>query len=353
MGGEGPGGVARWYADVRTRARAALPPSVLRYVEEGSGDEVTVGEATDAWRAHRLLPHTLRDVRVVDLATDVLGTRCALPLGIAPMTLQRAAHPDGEVGMARAAREAGVPLVLSSNAGSTFADVGDTGATWWLQLYLGEDRAEAHALVRRAVEAGASAVALTVDTPVVATRHRTPDVPDVWDEVDPAWVGSNVAFAGVRPGARPKAQDLGPADITELARTSGVPVVVKGVLRGDDARLAVEAGAAAVWVSNHGGRQLDRAAATAACLAGVRTAVGDDAQVYVDGGVRSALDVLVALALGADAVFLGRPAFHALAAGGPDEVVTGLSLMGTELTEALRLAGCRAPREARGLAIPA
>lgn len=251
--------------------------------------------------------------------------------------------------MARAAHESGVPLVLSSNAGSTFADVGATGASWWLQLYLGHDRAEARDLVARAVGEGAAAVVLTVDTPVVATRHRRHDVGDVWDEVDPAWVGSNVSFAGAGPGARPKAMDLGPRDIEWLARGAGVPVAVKGVLRGDDARVAVDAGASAVWVSNHGGRQLDRTLATVDALPWVRESVGDDAEVYVDGGVRSGLDVLVGLSLGADAVFWGRPAFHALAAGGPDEVCRGLRLVEEELVEALRLAGCRRPAAARGL----
>ncbi|MCW2866765.1 MAG: alpha-hydroxy-acid oxidizing protein [Marmoricola sp.] len=343
------GGTLRWTQEVRERSRAALPASVHRYVEEGAGEELTTAEAAGAWRRHRLWPRVLRDVTAVDTTTRLLGHTHASPLGIAPMTLQRAAHPDGEVAMARAAHRSGVPLVLSSNAGSTFADVGATGVSWWLQLYLGRDRLEAHELVARAVGEGAGAVVLTVDTPVVATRHGRPGASRVWDEVDPAWIGGNVAFAGVGPAARPKATDLGAADVTALAERAGVPVVVKGVLRGDDARVAVDAGASAVWVSNHGGRQLDRAVATAEALPWVSRAVGDDAEVYVDGGVRSGLDVVVALALGADAVFWGRPAFHALAAGGPEEVERGLALLGEELVEALRLAGCARPQEARGL----
>ena len=348
-GDDVPGGTLRWTQEVRERSRAVLPASVHRYVEEGAGEELTAAEAAGAWRRHRLWPHVLRDVSAVDTTTRLLGCTYAAPLGIAPMTLQRAAHPDGEVAMARAARGAGVPLVLSSNAGSSFADVGATGVSWWLQLYLGSDRAEAHELVARAVGEGAGAVVLTVDTPVVATRHRGPGVAPVWDEVDPAWVGADVSFSGVGPSARPKAMDLGAADVTALAERAGVPVVVKGVLRGDDARAAVDAGASAVWVSNHGGRQLDRAVATAEALPWVARAVGDDAEVYVDGGVRSGLDVLVALALGADAVLWGRPAFHALTAGGPEEVEHGLVLLGEELVEALRLAGCPSPYDAPGL----
>ena len=343
------GGTVRWTDEVRERSRSQVTPSVHRYVEEGAGEEITVSEASAAWRRHRLLPHVLRDVTDVDTTTRVLGHDHALPLGIAPMTLQRAAHPDGEVAMARAAQQSGVPLVLSSNAGATFAEVGVTGVSWWLQLYLGHDRAEARELVARAVGEGAGAVVLTVDTPVVATRHRPDDVGEVWDEADPAWVGSNVTRTGVGPDARPKATDLGPRDVERLAREAGVPLVVKGVLRGDDARVAVDAGATAVWVSNHGGRQLDRTVATADALPWVSQAVGADAEVFVDGGVRSGLDVLVALALGADAVFWGRPAFHALAAGGPDEVSHGLRLHAAELVEALRLAGCPRPRDARGL----
>ncbi len=344
------GAAPRWLDELRERARERLPEAVFRYVEEGARDEVTLGEAERAWRSFRLLPHVLRDVSSVDTAVTLLGERFAQPLGIAPMTLQRAADPDGEVAMARAAAEAGVPLVVSSNAGRTFADIAATGVSWWLQVYLAQDRAETEPLLRMAVDAGAAAVVLTADTPVLGTRFPAYDGPGVWEAADPSWVGANASGSiGIRPADRSKAQDLGPEDVTWLGSCTGLPVVVKGVLRGDDAQRCVDAGAAAVWVSNHGGRQLDRAMATAYCVQDVRASVGTRAEVYVDGGVRSGLDVLVAIALGADAVFVGRPMFHALAADGTPGVVHALAALHEELVESLRLAGCFDLAESAGI----
>lgn len=340
-----------WWTDLESRARAALPAPVLRYVAEGARDEVTLDEATEAWREVRLLPRVLRDVREVRLSGELLGSPVSAPLGVAPTTLMRAAHPRGEVAMAEAARDAGVPLVLSSNAGSTFADVGATGATWWLQLYMTPDRELAARLLDEAVRHGASAVALTVDTPVVGTRYPAPGGERVWDVADPDWVGANLPASGRTPDPahRAKAMDLAAADLGWLRERSGVPVVVKGVLRGDDAAAAVAAGADAVWVSNHGGRQLDQAQATARCVARVRAAVGDRATVLVDGGVRSGLHAVVGLALGADAVFLGRSLFLALAADGPDGVRRVLGLLRDEVEESMRLAGCAEIGDLRGV----
>jgi 4-hydroxymandelate oxidase len=331
----------RWLDRVESLAAERLPGPVFRYLAEGARDEVTLREAVAAWTAVRFVPRVLRDVRRVDTATTLLGTRFAMPVGIAPMTLQRAADPDGELAMARAAAEAGIPLVVSSNAGSTFAEIAATGVAWWLQVYVAADRGVTEPLLDAAVATGAGAMVLTADTPVVGT-HYPGAGPWVWDVADPAWIGVNAVEPPrtLRPEDRDKAQDLGPDDVAWLAERTGVPVVVKGVLRPDDARRCVDAGAAAVWVSNHGGRQLDQTVATARCVAGVRDAVGTDAQVFVDGGVRSGLHVLAALALGADAAFVGRPMFHALAAGGADGVRRGLRELEEELVESLRLAGC-------------
>jgi 4-hydroxymandelate oxidase len=248
------------------------------------------------------------------------------------MTLLRAADPEGEVTMAAAAHRGGVPMVLSSNAGSTFAEVAATGAHWWLQVYVAADPA---------------------DTPAPGTRYRVPDTPRVWDVADPAWIGANAPNAlGLEPESREKAMDLGPDDIARVADTTGLPVVVKGVLRPDDAERCVTAGARAVWVSNHGGRQLDQVVATAHCVAGVRSALGGSAEVYVDGGIRSGLHVLVALALGADAAFVGRPLFHALAADGGRGVDRAVRDYAQELVESMRLAGCSALGDAPGLVVP-
>jgi 4-hydroxymandelate oxidase len=201
--------------------------------------------------------------------------------------------------------------------------------------------------VTRAVEAGARALVLTADTPLVGTKREGER--SVWSSVEPGWLRSNFDGDADPAQTAEKATDLGPQDVAWLAARFGLPVVVKGVLHPEDARRCVEAGAAAVWVSNHGGRQLDRALPTAHALGDVVAEVGDAVEVYVDGGVRSAPDVLTALALGARAVFLGRPVMWALADDGADGVHSLLAELTTDLEECLRLAGepsaARVPRD--------
>lgn len=325
------------------RASEALPPPVLEYVLQGSGDGLSAQDAPRAWSQMRLRPRVLTDVTRVDLRTELPGPSQALCFGVAPTTLQGHVHPQGEVAMARACHAAGQVMVVSSNAGRPFAEIGETGVDWWLQAYLPQRRELALPLLHRAVAAGASAIVLTADTPVVGTKRNAAE--PVWDLVDPG--SQRVNFdAGNDEAVADKARDLSPADIAWLAETAGLPVVVKGVLRGDDAATALEAGAAAVWVSNHGGRQLDRAISTAAALPEVRAGVGDDATVLVDGGIRSGLDVLTALACGADAVFAGRPPLLALV-DGEAGVRAWQQRWTTELTEAMRLAGVNSPSEVR------
>lgn len=340
----------RWLDRVEGLAREALPPAVFRYLAEGASDEITLREATPAWSTYRLAPRVLRDVSQVDTSVDLFGHRHALPIGIAPMTLQRAADPEGEIAMARAAALADVPFVVSSNAGSTFADIAATGATWWLQAYIAADRQDSLPLLEQAVRHGASAIVLTVDTPLLGTRYPAPDTPKVWEIAEPGWLGANASTTtGLDPADRAKAMDLGPGDLAWLRRVTSLPVVVKGVLRPDDARRCLAAGASAVWVSNHGGRQLDQAVATAHALAPVVEGVGKPAQVYVDGGLRNGLHVLIALALGARAVFVGRPMFHALAAEGTQGAIRALQELGDELTEAMRLSGSPSLADTPGL----
>ena len=340
----------RWLDQVEALAREALPAAVFRYVAEGARDEISLREASRAWDAVRLAPRVLHDVRTVDTGTTLMGSEFAAPIGIAPMTLQRAADPAGEVAMAAAAQRAGVPLVLSSNAGSTFADIAATGVHWWLQVYVAANRADTAPMLESAAAAGAEAVVLTADTPVLGTRYPLPEGPGVWEVADPGWIGANTATpTGPEPEDRAKAMDLGPADIGWLADTTGLPVAVKGVLRPGDARRCVAAGASAVWISNHGGRQLDQVVATAHCVEAVRATVGESVEVYVDGGLRSGLHALIALALGADAAFVGRPLFHALAADGKTGVDRALDEYTEELVEAMRLAGCARLQDARGI----
>ena len=339
----------RWLDTLAERARDRLPASVLEYVLQGARDSLTAGEAVAAWRAVRLLPRVLHDVTHVETSVSLLGHPAQVPWGVAPSTLQRAIHADGELAMARACADAGSVMVVSSNAGTAFSEIGGTGVHWWLQAYLPADRTLAEPMLERAVAAGARAVVLTVDTPVVGTKYASPGTALVWEAVDPALLRVNFDPGyDEQPGAE-KALDLGPHDIGWVAARTGLPVVVKGVLRPEDALRCAQAGAGAVWVSNHGGRQLDRTASTAACLPDVVDAVGDRAEVYVDGGLRTGGDVVAALALGARAVFLGRSPLLALLDG-----AEGVGRLHHELleqtVETLRLAGCRTPADAPGLA---
>lgn len=338
-----------WGDGFRERAGAVVPERILEYVDHGSAAGVSAAEAPLAWETLRFRPRVLRDVTHVDLTTRFLDLSARVPWGIAPSTLQRRIHPGGEVVMAGAAAAAGSPMVVSSNAGSTFNDIAATGVDFWVQCYLTQDRALCLPLLERAVAAGARALVLTVDTPVVSTKH-TASGREVWELVPAEELRVNFEPGhDRRPGAA-KATDLTAADLAWLGESTGLPVVVKGVLHAEDASAAADAGAAAVWVSNHGGRQLDRAVPTAHALPEVVAGVAGRVPVYVDGGLRSPHDLLAALALGADACFLGRLPLWALAEG-----VEGLTRMHdglrTGLTEALRLAGADTPRAARGTAV--
>lgn len=334
----------RRLADLSAAAEEALPVPVWRFIAAGARDEVTVAEATDAWSRYRLVPRVLRG-RPPDPSVRLLGETYAAPLGIAPTAMQRAVHPDGEVASAAAATSAGVPYVAPILAGRTFEEIGARAERWWLQVYLPPDRSAAGPVIERALRAGASALVLTVDTPVVGTKHGVAD--EDWAGIDTSWHAANWGLHDPHPWA----DDLTSADLTWLRAEFGVPVVVKGVLDADDATACVDAGAAAVWVSNHGGRQLDRCVATADALAEVSEAVHSRAEVYVDGGVRSGLDVVTALALGATCAFVGRPALWALAVGGEAAVGRYLAGIVAEIEDAMQLTGLTtvsaAAREAR------
>jgi 4-hydroxymandelate oxidase len=333
----------RWGEHLEELAREVLPESVHRYLRQGARDGVTATEAVAAWDRFRFVPAVLRDVTEVDCSSELLGTPVSSPFAIAPTTMQRAAHRDGELAMASAAASRDTLMVVSSNAGTTFEEIAETGVAWWVQVYVPSDRLVCKPLLDRAVAAGASAVVLTADTPVVGTTYDG-DHETVWDIAESWWLRANYPDGYDELPGHEKALDLGPQDVDWLHKTTGLPVVVKGVLRPSDARRCVDAGASAVWVSNHGGRQLDRTAATADCLRAVVSAVGDDAEVYVDGGVRNARHGLTALALGATGVFLGRPPLYALAVDGADGVTRLLDELHEELTEAMRLAGCNRVR---------
>lgn len=324
------------------QARALLPPEVYDYYAGGAEAETTLAESTSAWLRWRLRPHILRDVSALSTATTLLGTPVALPIGVAPWALHGMAHPDGEVATARGAAAAGALMVVSTTATRSLGDVAAaTDGPKWFQLYRVHSPAYTDELVRRAAEAGYRALVVTADLAVLGRRLR-----DVVNDfvLPPRITMANHPSAEGGPGST-----LGAAletmaswtfdDIEHFAGLTGLPVVVKGVLRADDAQRCLDAGASAVWVSTHGGRQADPAIASAHALPEIVDAVGDRAEVYVDGGVRRGSDVLTALALGARAVFVGRPTIWGLAVGGAAGVHEVLGELTHALTVAMALCG--------------
>jgi 4-hydroxymandelate oxidase len=320
------------------RARELLPEPIYDYYATGAGSESTLAANLAAWSELTLRPRVLRDVSRVDLSTTVLGEPVAHPILVAPTALHRLGHPEGELATARGAAQAGSLMVISTRASVTLEAVAAAAPDGqrWFQVYVMRDRGWTTELVQRAAAAGATAVMLTGDTPFVATgRRATKTTLEMPDDVAMANISSRAVIA--------EGEKSDPAitfdTIGWLREQSGLPVIVKGVLRGDDARRCLEAGASAVVVSNHGGRQLDGAIATARALPEVVAAVGGDGEVYVDGGIRRGVDVLLALALGARAVLIGRPVLWGLVTGGADGVAAALGQLRDELSEAAALAG--------------
>lgn len=346
-------------ARLQRRARQLLPADVYDYYAGGSGRERTLRANVKAWRQVWLAPRVLRDVSAADTAVSLLGAAIGTPVGVAPTAFHRMAHADGELATAAGAARAGALYVLSTRSTRRIEDVGAVvaaaGGTWWYQVYVMRDRELTAGLVRRAVTAGAAALVLTGDTPVVGRRRRTEQARLAVSDED--FLVNLGPLAD--PDAATQAADVTFADIGWLAGIGGgLPVVVKGVLRPDDALACAAHGAAAVIVSNHGGRQLDGAMATAralpAVVAAARAATGPDGTgpdgaggfgVYVDGGIRSGQDVLAALALGAQAVFVGRPVLWALACGGAAGVGELLSGLTSELAHLMALAGAASVAE--------
>ncbi|MBB6564700.1 alpha-hydroxy-acid oxidizing protein [Kribbella sandramycini] len=332
----------RWIDTLEGAAAEKLPEAVHRYYRQGSAGGISVAEAVSAWSAYRFRPRVLQDVSAIDLRTTVLGTPVDTPVLVAPSTLQRLADPDGELAMAAGVKAAGSLLGVSSNAGTTFAELGATGVPWWLQIYIVRNRSITEQMLDAAVAGGAKAIVLTVDTPVVGRKED--EGPVVWSYVQPGQLRINVPKGDWSDDDLDKADDLTPDVIGRLHERTGLPVVVKGVLRGDDAKRIADAGAAGVIVSNHGGRQLDGSVSTAHALPEIAEALaGTSTELYVDGGIRRGEHILAALALGARAVFLGRPALWALAAEGAPGVTRMLTDLTEELEHTLQLVGVPRP----------
>jgi 4-hydroxymandelate oxidase len=328
-------------AEFEPLARAAMDHAAFEYVDGGSWDERTTRANVEAWERRTFRPRVLVDLRRVDSGAALLGRRAALPAAIAPMAAHVLADPEGEVATARAAAAFGVPFILSTSASRTIEEVAAAApdADRWFQLYLVHDLAYSRSLVRRAADAGYRALVLTVDLPVLGYRERDrragfemPPLPNL-----AAAPGAPRGRYGEIEGQR--ALGLTWDDLAEIRSWSSMPLVLKGILTAEDAVLAIAHGADALVVSNHGGRQLDRSPATADVLEEVVDAVGGRIPVWVDGGIRRGLDILAAVALGAEAVLLGRPILWALAAGGEAGVLRALGILREELETALPILG--------------
>ncbi len=336
--------------DFESAALDALEAGAADYINGGALDEWTLSANTAAWRRLAIVPRVLRGTGTIDTTVELLGEVLPHPVIAAPMAYQRVAAPDGEVAMARAAAATSTTMCLSTLSTVSACDVARAvpEARRWYQVYVFEDRGVTHDLIDRALACGYSALVLTVDFPVSGRRERDVRSGYVVTHPVPSIVpaGIDTAFEPHRTQTVMDAR-LSWADVSSVAGRYNAPILVKGILRAEDALLAVEHGAAGVVVSNHGGRQLDGAPATATVLAEVVDAVGGRGDVLVDGGIRRGTDILRALALGARAVMVGRPLYWGLAVGGAAGVERVIALLLEEFANALILSGANAARSLR------
>ena len=334
--------------DFESAGRAVLPQSTYDYIAGGAEDEATLRGNREAFARYRFRYRVLASADRPDLGNEIFGQQFTMPVHLAPTAIQRMAHPEGEAAAYRAASAAGIAYSLSTLSSLSIEEVAAaaTGVRWF-QLYMHPERAVTTAFVGRAVDAGFAAIVLTVDLPKTGRRER--DIRNAFS------LPEGLSYANLesrRPGASadgpdPFAQNvnantnpaLGWEDLEWLVARTPLPVIVKGIVRGDDARRAVDAGARGLVVSNHGGRQLDYAIASLDALPDVVEAVGGKVPVLLDGGVRRGTDVLKALCLGASAVLIGRPYLYALAVGGTDGVRGMLELLREEIALSMSLLG--------------
>jgi len=347
--------------DFARLARRRTPRAVFDYVEGGAEREIAVRRSTEAFDRVTFHPHVMRDVSEIDTSTTVLGRPVQFPVVLGPTGFTRMMRAEGEPAVARAAANARVPYALST-MGTTAVDLLPAVGDRWFQLYLWRDRGLSTDLVSRAAESGYTTLVLTVDVPVQGGRFR-----DVYNglTIPPALTAKTLLQMASRPrwvldaltteplafgsfGAGKQLEELigtvfepavTPADVEWLRSVWPGSLVVKGIQRVDDAKVAVAAGADGIAVSNHGGRQLDRSRTPLDLLPDVVDAVGDDAEVYLDGGVRSGADIAAAVALGARAAFVARPYLYALMAAGEAGVEHLLQLLRQDYARTLALLG--------------
>ncbi|MFR9772249.1 alpha-hydroxy-acid oxidizing protein [Nocardia sp. SC052] len=352
-------------AGLESLARERLDPAAFAYVAGSASAERTAAANRSAFDRYRILPRMLRGSTgpgARDLSVEVLGTKLAAPVLTAPVGVLELLHEGGEVIVAEVTKELGLGTVLSTAASSTIEDVGAAAGAWWYQLYWPADDELACSFVRRAEQAGASAIVVTVDTPTLGWRPR-----DLEQAHLPFLHGKGIAnylsdpvFRAKLPAAPEESEEamrtailtwvglfgnhtLRLADLALLREWTDLPIAVKGILHPDDARQAVDAGADAVVVSNHGGRQVDGSIAALDALPAVVATIGDRADVLFDSGLRTGSDVLVALALGAKAVLYGRPWAYGLGLAGAAGVRHALRTLLADFDTTLGLAGCTSP----------
>ncbi len=326
-------------SDYEARARERLDPAVIEYYAGGADDQVTVADNEQAWRRVRLRPRVLRDVTTVDTSATLFGSIVPAPIGVAPTAAHQLAHPDGECATARGAAEAGLPYIVSTMSTRSREDIAAAAPDGprWFQLYVRGSLDRARPLVERAEACGHLALVVTVDVPTLGRRRH-----------EKVRLNERVTLAHLPAPDSPEHDvfDVKVAltfdDLRRIVSWTTLPVLAKGVLRADDAAACVRAGVAGIIVSNHGGRQLDTTVDPPTALAEVAAAVGDAAEIYVDGGIRRGTDVVKALALGAHGVFVGRPVLWGLAVDGAEGVRAVLDDLRAELERAMKLCGARA-----------
>jgi lactate 2-monooxygenase len=354
-----PIGAGEWEA----RAAEKLAPGPLGYIAGGAGSEATMRANLEAFARRRLRPRMLAGHAQRELGVQVLGTPSPFPFLLAPVGVLSIAHPDGELAPARAAAAARVPFVLSTAASHSIEEIAEAmgEAPRWFQLYWVSDRDVVASLVSRAESSGYAAIVVTLDTLVLGWRPR-----DLRNAYLPFREGEGIAQFTSDPVFRsrlavaPEDDPLVAAgtmlamypnlalrwdDLAWLRELTSLPLLVKGVLTWEDARRALDAGVDGIVVSNHGGRQVDGSVASLDALVEIRAALGADATLLVDGGVRSGADVIKALALGADAVLVGRPYVYALAVGGTHGVAAYVEQLAAEIDVTLALIGAQSVRD--------
>jgi 4-hydroxymandelate oxidase len=347
--------------DFRPLAERAIEPLAWDYIDGGAWDEVSLAENEAAWLAYRFRPRVLVDVSRIDASTTLLGHPTALPVAIAPMAAHGLAHTDSELATARAAAAAGIPFIPSTMSTASMEEIAAAapGGTRFFQLYAQVDPGRTRSLVERAEAAGYGAIVLTVDLPELGYRDR--DRRNGWEMTVPLGnfrEDAGPTHAGRRSDGADGAEVLDGLEVVDqwlannltwdslsaIRRWSSLPLVLKGIMTGEDARIAADHGVDAIVVSNHGGRQLDRTPAPVDVLDEV-VAAAPGTEIWVDGGVRRGLDVAIACALGARGVLIGRPILWALAAGGQAGVERALAILRDEFELALTLLGAPTPAD--------